>query len=224
MNNSICLAQGQLWIAAEPTESYPPKDALKAVPTMLRRRFNGHGKAIAATALATGVVQSADAIVYASQHGDIERTTEILQAMASGEAVSPTSFSLSVHNAIPGLLSIALKNHAPITSLAAGEEPLLPVLLEAAGLLAEGHQTVLCLLGDPTLPSNYSNEPSLPRWAMAFVVSQREGLAVSIAQCDSNDAASEDPRSGLLALIEGKTNALDIAHNQRLWRLVAAHA
>ncbi|MGA7817396.1 beta-ketoacyl synthase chain length factor, partial [Caballeronia sp.] len=38
-------------------------------------------------------------IVFASRHGELRRTTEILRAIGEEEAVSPTSFSLSVLNA-----------------------------------------------------------------------------------------------------------------------------
>ena len=59
--------------------------------------------------------------------------------MQKGEEVSPTAFSLSVHNAIAGLFSIAYGCHQEITVIAPGQDGIAPAFIEALGLLQEHH-------------------------------------------------------------------------------------
>ncbi|WP_082627241.1 beta-ketoacyl synthase chain length factor [Colwellia sp. TT2012] len=46
-------------------------------------------------------------LIFASQHGDLAKTITLIKDAALGENLSPTKFSLSVHNATTGLFSIA---------------------------------------------------------------------------------------------------------------------
>ena len=41
-------------------------------------------------------------VVFASRHGELRRTTDILRAISAGEPVSPTAFSLSAGIMLPG--------------------------------------------------------------------------------------------------------------------------
>ena len=80
--------------------------------------------------------------------------------MQKGEEVSPTAFSLSVHNAISGLFSIAYGCHQEITVIAPGQDGIAPAFIEALGLLQERHaDEVLIVLYDEPLSDFY---PSLP--------------------------------------------------------------
>jgi hypothetical protein len=47
---------------------------------------------------------------------------EMLADIVSGDEISPTDFSLSVHNATAGILSISKENRSPATALAAGDD------------------------------------------------------------------------------------------------------
>jgi hypothetical protein len=46
-------------------------------------------------------------LVFASRHGDVARSMDLLGALVSDQPLSPTGFGLSVHNAIAALYSIA---------------------------------------------------------------------------------------------------------------------
>lgn len=148
-----------------------------AIPAMLRRRLNTLGRAVAAEILGQGDQASRLPIVYGSRHGDIERTVGVLSELALGEPVSPMHFSLSVHNAIPGIVSIHNDTTANITSLAALDAALVPVLLEAIGLVQEGCERVLCILADVPLPTPYRDRDAWPAAAFAasFVVNRGQG-------------------------------------------------
>lgn len=87
-------------------------------------------------------------LVFASRHGEtFSRTLAILSDLAHDEPLSPTQFSLSVHNAIIGLWSIQRGDTSEMTALAAeGGDGLEQALLEAATLLGEGAPGVLLIV------------------------------------------------------------------------------
>src|SRR5689334_10839923 len=60
--------------------------------------------------------------VLASRNGEFGRTLGLLEALTEREPLSPAEFSLSVHHALIGLLSIARGNGAGHTALAAGAD------------------------------------------------------------------------------------------------------
>lgn len=101
------------------------------VEPMLRRRLSPLARLALSAAAACGPLPDACRIVYASQHGEIQRTTQMLEALAQGEAPSPTAFSLSVLNATPGVLSIARDDRSPINAITAGDDTLGYALLDA---------------------------------------------------------------------------------------------
>jgi hypothetical protein len=156
------------------------------IPPMLRRRLNTLGRAAAGELLRNLQPGDNPPIVYASRHGDIERTLGVVTELARGESLSPTNFSLAVHNAITGILSIHLGITANITSIAALDAALVPVLLEARGLIGEGHQKVLCVLADVPLPEIYRRDCTWPKFPFAacFTMTAGEGVMTRLSLCN----------------------------------------
>lgn len=150
---------------------------------MLRRRLSPLGKMALSVAWPL-LAENADLpSLFCSRHGELERTVGMLKDLAQGEALSPTHFSLSVHNAIGGVCSIARRDQSPITALAVGEEGLSQALLETRLVLAEQEVSeALCVVYDAPLPSVYADFGREPEWpyAVAFVV----GLPGSVAPSD----------------------------------------
>lgn len=197
-----------------------------AIPALLRRRLNTLGRAAAAEILRLPDTQQLP-VVYSSRHGDIERTLSVLLELAHGEPVSPMNFSLAVHNAIPGILSIHSSNTANITSLAALHESLVPALLEAAGLLQEGHDQVLCLFADVPIPEIYGAfcpEPAAP-YAASFVVSTAADACFCLSPATEPSEPTTRPLPEALRFIEfldAGTPRFETCHNSGLWT-VARH-
>lgn len=112
---------------------------LKQVPPIKRRRLNGLSKMAMHTSL--GCLEMAECsaqdtlTVFASQHGELNRTITIISDIAKSQEISPKDFSLSVHNASLGLFSIFNNNSNPGTSIAAGSNTFGFGLLEAYNLL-----------------------------------------------------------------------------------------
>jgi hypothetical protein len=130
------------------------------VPKLLQRRLSPLARAVFYAA--DGCIDSEKSlpIIFSSAHGEVNKSLEMLQSMQKGEEVSPTAFSLSVHNAISGLFSMAYGCHREITVIAPGQDGIAPAFIEALGLLQEGHaDEVLIVLYDEPLSDFY---PSLP--------------------------------------------------------------
>ena len=97
-----------LWQAKEigfSTEITLPK--LQTIPAMQRRRLSPFAKVSLHCALEASDHHQGDLpCVFSSRHGDLNRTTKLIENVANQEELSPTQFGLSVHNAVSGLYSI----------------------------------------------------------------------------------------------------------------------
>ncbi|MGZ4991503.1 MAG: beta-ketoacyl synthase chain length factor [Methylobacter sp.] len=131
-----------------------------AVPKALQRRLSPLARAVFNAADACIDSDKPLPIVFSSAHGEVNKSLEMLKSMQRGEEVSPTAFSLSVHNAISGLFSMAYNCHQEITVVAPGRDGIAPAFIEALGMLQEGDaDEVLMVLYDEPLSDFY---PSLP--------------------------------------------------------------
>jgi hypothetical protein len=122
---------------------------------MLRRRFEALLRQALERASSLPDTSAAKYVV-ASRHGDYSRLMRLLEALAQDQALSPTDFSLSVHNALAGVLSIAKGNVVGHTAIAGGPETFLAGLTESlVCLAAEPQQPVILLFYDEPLPEIY---------------------------------------------------------------------
>jgi len=89
--------------------------------------------------------------------GEAGRTLAILRDLALEAEVSPTLFSMSVHNSVPGLWSIINGVRAPFSAVAAGSGSFGWGLLEAlAAFTADPSAPVLYVYGDDRLPDPWA--------------------------------------------------------------------
>lgn len=193
------------------------------IPFMLRRRLNLLGRACASEVLKHLKDGEDIPIVYCSQHGDIERTLSVLKELVDQQPVSPMHFSLAVHNAICGVLSIHAGLTSNICTIAAGQHGLVPVLLEAAGILISGAEKVLCVFCDVPLPEVYRDEQSLPKipYAISFLMTKSEGVNLTLTQLpyyDEDLSPDQLPIHMIEFLATNKTELL-MEHNGSTWKL-----
>lgn len=119
-------------------------------------------------------------MIYASQHGEVARTTEMLAQLAEQESISPTAFSMSVLNATLGFYSIVRGITAPATAISSGAETLGYALLEAHGQLQRHpDQPVLVVYADETVPTVWQMENRTPH-ALALLL---QGNATEHLDC-----------------------------------------
>ncbi|MDN3640809.1 beta-ketoacyl synthase chain length factor [Simiduia curdlanivorans] len=169
---------------------------VSAVPAMLRRRLSGVGRVAAAVVWDLVPEASSMPMVFCSQHGDQDRTLQLLDALGRQEALSPAAFSMSVHNAVAGVLSIAKKAKGAMTALAADEQLLSMGLIEAWGQLQSADE-VLLVIYDLPLPEVYQHTDNvIYPYALAMVLSRQEGSPIALGSCDKgSDATVNEPEA-----------------------------
>lgn len=127
------------------------------LPTLLRRRVSPLGQAALRAAWSLPDTLTSR-IILASRHGEFGRTLSILDSLAAEGEVSPADFTLSVHHALVGLLSIAATNRHGHTAIAAGSESLGLGFVEALACLDESPcEPVTLLYYDEGLPSPFND-------------------------------------------------------------------
>lgn len=202
------------------------KVTIPGVPAMLRRRFNTLGKC--AMAAAMPLVEGIDAIpsIFASRHGDTELSFSLLRGIGQDEPMSPTSFSLAVHNAVAGLFSIARKDTSAVTAIAAMEGLVLQTFLEAIGQLQESER-IFCVIYDIPLPEFYrqhsnGNAPDFP-YAIAMILGRSDGeslrLEPTAAAAPMDSAAADSEPMRLLALLSGLSGETLLQQRGETWRI-----
>ena len=101
--------------------------------------------------------------VYASRYGETGRCLELLADQARGDALSPTAFGLSVHNAIGAMIALTRGDRRNSSAIAAGRATAAAGVVEALGLLDDGAECASLIVYDSPLPDGYAafeDEPS----------------------------------------------------------------
>ena len=175
---------------------------LEFVPAMQRRRLSPFAKIALYTAENALSAQSAPSelseqidIVFSSRHGDLHKTAELLTELTADQDISPTAFSTSVHNAVPGLYSILKQNKQAINAISAGKDSFFYALVDAYARLKSGRTNKLLIVHvDRELPELYSQfkDEQQINHAVAMVVTLVP-TAMSLASIDVNFSASTEP-------------------------------
>lgn len=130
--------------------------AFKQLPARVVRRLSVLEKGVISCLLGLGEDLGDTPIVLASRYGAMANTLGLLKAIGEGETMSPTAFSLSVHNAAVGVASQLAGNHGPHTAISAGADSFLYGVVECESLLANGAAQVVLLYSDCALPDEYA--------------------------------------------------------------------
>lgn len=145
-------------------------------------------------------------VVWASRYGDAQRSLELLREQASAAPLSPTSFALSVHNAIGAQHSIARRMTGNALCVAAGSATVEAGLLECMGLLAEGAQQALLVCYDAPLPTDYGqfhDEPACAyawAWLLGAVPAEGASRVMTLEHSTAGDASARLLPHGLEVL------------------------
>ncbi|MDQ2076979.1 beta-ketoacyl synthase chain length factor [Marinimicrobium sp. ABcell2] len=203
------------------SEASPP---VRAVPAMTRRRLTRWGRLALEVATSVEGHLAADApVIFSSRHGDTQRTQKLLQDLAHEEPLSPTAFSLSVHNAALGLFTIIQRITAPSLALAAGRDTFAQAWVEAQGWLAEGAPQVLLVHCDEPLADFYrpdADEAEMPA-ALALLLSSepgpgRERVSLSMAP-HSGEPGDVSMMVAFLVWWFGRTPHLEFCTERTNW-------
>ncbi|MCK2045432.1 beta-ketoacyl synthase chain length factor [Chromohalobacter moromii] len=212
---------------SQPRLSVAEKPAGGHVPAMLRRRLTGIGRALC-DMLAELDADADCPLLYASRHGDGERTLEMLNTLAEEAPLSPARFGLSVHNAIPGVYSIGRGNRRTQQAIAASGDEFAALLVEAQGYLAQGEPTVILAFADQAIPARFAAHftPPVETAAVALRVSAtpaHDAWALTPRPLTSDDTAEDSPQpSDLIDWLCGARDELHCHRPRQAWSLVRA--
>jgi Beta-ketoacyl synthase, N-terminal domain len=171
------LSAWHAWIGGTRFDTPDQQPDVSFLPALLRRRLDRAGRMALHVAWRCAEGHTGLPLVFASRHGSLSRTMELLECLARNEPLSPAAFSLSVHNSSAGLFSIARADRSPATALAAGPRTLMAALLEGAGMLTDGAVAVLVVYADETPPPEYRVyvETDTPVFALGLLLTAPDG-------------------------------------------------
>lgn len=138
-------------------QNFTPK--LAFLPPLKRRRLSESARLFFETAWDLTAEMPNLPVVYASRNSEISRSFALWQSLLQEGDVSPTSFSLSVHNALIGQWSELRQVKNEMTSITAQKDNLETALLEAYLLLNDGHEKVLVVVAETPLTAEYNAKP-----------------------------------------------------------------
>lgn len=211
-------AQGSL-----KTESLPEhKPALSFLPAMQRRRLGAAARLVCEAAWDLAERFSGCPMVYASHDGEINRSFELWLELLKTHTVSPTSFGLSVHNALAGQWAIQRGEMQENTALATGADSLESALAEAVSLFSDGIERVLLVVADDPLKTEYTvtAERAPFAYALAMVIERGDDFRLTL-QTDDSERSSENYFGALdwirFLLSDDLSRARQYANRRWLW-------
>lgn len=180
------VAYGEI---SEDLARYKKEFDLEKIPPMQRRRLSSAAKC--AFSLLSSFESIDMPVIFSSYEGEINRCFELETALAKAEPVSPTSFSLSVHNAISSLLGIEAKNHNEILAISSFS-PVEDALQAAFLRLNDGYERVLILAYHESISQSYFDEKK-PSFMLALVVSKaKDKRALTLKRVEKEEEISEN--------------------------------
>ena len=210
---------GDCWLGPAVSETTPPM--------LLRRRISRLGQRALKTAWNQPGKEHAR-LIFSSRHGEFGRTLSIMDSLTQGTEVSPADFTLSVHHALAGLLSIATGNTQGHTAVSAGMESLFYALLEGAVCRSERPETpVLVAYYDEPLPKPYAafGHDDDETVALTLCLDQDgEEFHMSWIPSAEGVSTSRAPGGQLLDLLDGSARSAVIVGVRLTWTIERTHA
>lgn len=204
-------------------KSEPP---VKAMPAMLRRRASVPGRMALEVAYRCLGERTNIPTIFCSRHGECGRSIGLLSDLVRDIPLSPTAFSLSVHNATGGLFSIARNDHANSLALAAGHSTIEHAVIEACGLLADNAPAVLLVAYDNSLPTIFSAfqdcKPQPYAWAWLIQPAKKtDVVSLSWSASQTNPTINSEKDSAGLEILRffiRKDAHFGHISNERYWQ------
>lgn len=132
------------------------------IASLLRRRMSKLTRMSVSVALdccRRAAIPASDVhVVFASRHGEMGETVNLLNQLVNGETPSPMGFSGSVHHTALGFFSLATANRRAMRAISGGEASFCYGFLDAMGLLTETNSPpVLLVAADETVPAPFAD-------------------------------------------------------------------
>jgi hypothetical protein len=209
-----------------PLQSSDEAPDVSFLPAMQRRRLGRMARMAFAVGWPLADGHERLPLVFVSRHGETPRTFEILRDVAASEPLSPTQFSLSVHNAVIGLWSIMRGETSEMTALAAAGDGLEHGVFEAAAMLAEGAPAVLLIVTEEQPPEAYSqwiDDVPFP-YAVGLLLKPGSDWTLSLHATDNDMARAKWPHAlSLLRTLNGTSTECRHSWKNRSWNWQRNH-
>jgi len=194
---------------------------LENIPPMVKRRMPMLAKyifelnTILDDSLSIKTPKTAIPTVYASKNAELKRTFNIIRSFTGD--VSPAQFSMSVHNAIAGLLSVINKDNSVYTVIDSMSGTLEAAVIEAISLLSE-YDYVKVIYFDEDLPDELNssfignNKPV----AMCLLIEKGQQISLESSANHKNIESNEN----LIDLVEFftlKTSSYTTINPRLIW-------
>lgn len=201
---SVCTASA----GGAPRQTLCEQPDPGSIPPMLRRRLGPLARVVFHVLNECVASPTEEAVIFSSRLGEIQRTQGILDALASNAPVSPAAFSLSVHNAIAGLWSLAHEVHLPLLALAPANGSPVPALVEACAQLAERpDSTVIVVCYEESYPEFYAPYLESPTGISAVALRleqpRKGGSTMALSRCAGNTEGCANGLPGFIDLLHG---------------------
>ena len=205
-------------------------DATPALPMLLRRRLSPMGQRVVGAIGACTAGLPPARYILATRHGELSRALATLDGVRADGLPSPTDFSMSIHHALLGVMSIQSGNRLGHTALSAGRGSFMNGLLEAAACLAENPgEPVILIYADQALPADYQQFREADDSALPLVVAFALGrpgatanpdIAIDYAPMAVAAEPTASPAEAFLAFVlSGAPEACAIGERSRwVWR------
>lgn len=143
------------------------KPKVDAMQPMNRRRLKQLGGMALETAY--NLPETTAPIIFCSLEGESDRCYELLKELTENGALSPQSFSLAVHNAIPSLYTIDKKLNSNVIAISSNAG-IFSALVEAIGLFASGEKKVRVIVAQEPMPEIYKSYCEFPDESYAYTI------------------------------------------------------
>ena len=201
-----------------PTGDEKPKVA--DMQPMNRRRLKRLGSMALETAYQ--LPETNAPIIFCSKFGESDRCYELLKELTETGALSPQSFSLAVHNAIPSLYTIDKKMHSNVLAISS-EAGIFSALIEALGLFACGAEMVRIIIAEEGVPSEYRQYCSFAEESYAYALDliPEGNLTVSFSAGYglAQEAQLLSPNLDALRFFLTKDSKFESTIGKTVWRL-----
>lgn len=203
------------WARTPQFQSWEGVAAAQAVPPMLRRRLDPLGRAALHVAAQVVGERTPGICLFVSRRGEAQRTQQLLEAIRDGEALSPTSFALSVHNGIAAQYSMWRSDRSGYAALAACAEGVEHAMVEIAARLHERPESDALLVAyDEPVPPRFAadaGEAPHPPFAWAARLGRRAPNDETVARLElSLEHGTDDAAFAAAAPKEALPTALQV--------------
>ena len=161
-------------------------------------------------------------IIFCSKLGESDRCHELLKELTEAGALSPPSFCLAVHNAIPSLYTIDRKMHSNVVAIAS-EAGVFSAFIEALGLFACGEQMVRIIIAEESVPNEYKQYCNFVDESYAYALDLIPvgdlSLSFSPHNGSTNVATQLSPNLDVLRFLLSKNAACENSIGRTTWQL-----